>query len=184
MIGIDKRLKNWIVSSCQLPSPVTEITIVILCFFCLAFTGCKKDEKASLSPGERAELSSFFRAIEENNLSKVRMALLRHRNWANIGHPIDMFCPPPLHLAANEGHLEIVKLLIDNGADVNGDSIANLTPLHGAALAGHTEVAAFLIEKGAQIDIKSINGKTPLELAREEGHTETVSLLEASASGR
>jgi ankyrin repeat protein len=55
----------------------------------------------------------------------------------------------PLHLAAGEGHLDIVKLLLEHGADINARSAFRVTPLALAARDRQTEVAAFLISKGA-----------------------------------
>jgi ankyrin repeat protein len=43
----------------------------------------------------------------------------------------------PLHLAANKGHIEVVKLLIEHGAYVNAKNNNGWAPLHEAAYNGH-----------------------------------------------
>jgi ankyrin repeat protein len=48
------------------------------------------------------------------------------------------------------GHLNVVKLLIEEGADVNARDDAGLTALMIALGRGHTDVAQFLIEAGAE----------------------------------
>ena len=73
--------------------------------------------------------------------------------------------------AARNGHIEIVKYLIENGADAN-------TALIEAAREGHIEIAKHLIENGADINAVDVLGRTALELATKRGHTETVKLLE------
>ncbi|CAM8969700.1 unnamed protein product [Rhodiola kirilowii] len=45
-----------------------------------------------------------------------------------------------LHMAAANGHLQIVEYLICNGVDVNASNIEDNTPLHWACLNGHMEV--------------------------------------------
>jgi hypothetical protein len=59
--------------------------------------------------------------------------------------------------AAQFGHLEILRLLVDAGEDVNRFNPAGAhghsTPLHQAALAGHFEVVRFLVERGARVDL-------------------------------
>lgn len=57
-----------------------------------------------------------------------------------------------LNKAAERGDLEKVKMLLKNGADINGNS--DLTPLQGALAFDHWEVAKFLVEQGADPDIK------------------------------
>jgi ankyrin repeat protein len=59
-----------------------------------------------------------------------------------------------LHLAAGEGHLEIVKLLLEHGADVNAKT-AYETALHLAAGEGHLEIVKLLLEHGADVNAKT-----------------------------
>jgi ankyrin repeat protein len=71
----------------------------------------------------------------------------------------------PLHLALLCGRFELVKMLIERGADVNAKSDQeDLTPLHLAIVIGNIESITLLIEKGANIEAKSSFG-TPLHYA-------------------
>ena len=55
----------------------------------------------------------------------------------------------PLHEACNFGYMDIVELLLKNGADVNAEGGDKDTPLHDAAMNNHVEVAKILLENGA-----------------------------------
>jgi serine/threonine-protein phosphatase 6 regulatory ankyrin repeat subunit B len=62
----------------------------------------------------------------------------------------------PLYSAARQGHLDIVKILVENKAEVVEEAGAGIgiTPLYAAVLYGHPEIVEFLLEKGATIDFK------------------------------
>jgi len=87
-----------------------------------------------------------------------------------------------LALAAQHGHAEVVRLLLDAGADpsrYNPDGFhAHSTPLHQAALAGHAEVVRLLVERGARLDIRdTVYRGTPLNWAVHGGRTEIAEYL-------
>ena len=60
----------------------------------------------------------------------------------------------PLHTAAKNGTVEIVKDLISKGGDVNVRDDYGSTPLHGAARNGNVEVFKFLVSQGADVNAK------------------------------
>ena len=61
--------------------------------------------------------------------------------------------------------LEVTKLLVERGADVNSAGEHGWTPLHGAAYKGVDEVVQFLVEHGARLDVFDEYGQTPLSIA-------------------
>jgi len=67
----------------------------------------------------------------------------------------------PLSAAADMGHKEIVKLLVENGAD--GKDV----PMVNAAVRDHKEIVELLIAAGADVNAKSPNGKSLLDWVEE-----------------
>jgi ankyrin repeat protein len=89
-----------------------------------------------------------------------------------------------LALAAQHGHVEAVRLLLDAGEDPNRynpkGSHAHSTPLHQAAVAGHDAVVRLLVERGAKLDIEdTVYHGTPLGWAKHAGRVETEQYLRA-----
>jgi ankyrin repeat protein len=83
-----------------------------------------------------------------------------------------------LHLAAMGGASEVVRLLVETGADKDRRDNLARTPLHWATERGHIDVARRLVEKGADKNIRDLWGNTPLDLARKEGRQDAIKLLE------
>jgi len=55
----------------------------------------------------------------------------------------------PLHVAADKGHLEVVKTLVGAGANVNAKDKVGMTPIRSAIGDGHKDVIEFLKQHGA-----------------------------------
>ncbi len=85
-----------------------------------------------------------------------------------------------LHHAALAGHLEVVRTLIDAGANVNYRTVDTYrTPLHHAALNGHTEIVQLLLDAGAKTGERDKEERTARDLA-EDNHSDIVRLLDAA----
>lgn len=79
--------------------------------------------------------------------------------------------------AAQEGHLELVKFLLENRADVHAQTQTGDTALTYACENGHTDVAEILLHYGAELEHLSEGGRTPLMKACRAGHICTVKFL-------
>ena len=82
-----------------------------------------------------------------------------------------------LEVSSQEGHLEITRLLVKGGADVNERSSHGQTPLRIAARNGHVDLVRYFLSKGCEVDSKGDDGATPLEHAAGKGHLDIVKLL-------
>jgi len=66
--------------------------------------------------------------------------------------------------------LEIVKLLVKSGANVNSTTKTNSTPLRAACFDGHFEIVKYLVEHNADIEVANRHGHTCLMIACYKGH--------------
>jgi ankyrin repeat protein len=84
----------------------------------------------------------------------------------------------PLHSAAAARQVEIARVLIAHGANVNATQAeSGFTPLHEAALNGNLEFARLLLDHGADVNAKMKDGKTPLGFALEQNKSEMAAFL-------
>jgi ankyrin repeat protein len=88
-----------------------------------------------------------------------------------------------LHVAAQYGHSEVVKLLLAAGANVNSRRQDQATPLYIAAFHGYSPVVELLLTAGANVNSRRQDQATPLHAAAQHGHSEVVvKLLAAGAT--
>lgn len=91
--------------------------------------------------------------------------------------------PPSLHEAVAKGDADMVRALIEAGANVNAKDDYGYTPLHRAAGRSRVYIAGMLIEAGADVNASDIFGMTPLHEAAINGDAGDVAsvLIEAGA---
>jgi ankyrin repeat protein len=79
--------------------------------------------------------------------------------------------------AADDGASEVVRLLLERGADASVSDEYHSTPLIAAALANDLSTVRLLLQAGAEVNAKDIAGTTPLMNAAAEGNAEMVRML-------
>ncbi|MFH1831407.1 MAG: ankyrin repeat domain-containing protein [bacterium] len=136
------------------------------------------------------DLSLLFKAVFYGELKAVKFFVNEKKmdvNEKNQGKYT------PLHLAAENGYLDIVKFLIEKGASINEKDNSGNTPLHKAVARitdtgkdkgpASLDVVKYLVDKGADINAKDNSGDTPLHLAAKNGDLDVVKfLIEKSAT--
>ena len=84
----------------------------------------------------------------------------------------------PLLVAAQNGHIGVVRILLERGATPDQTHNTGTFPLLRAAQNGHAEIVRLLLEQGASSDqVNKNTGTFPLLMAADQGHTEVVRLL-------
>ena len=76
-----------------------------------------------------------------------------------------------------QGHVKVVRLLVEHGADVAALDKKGSSPLHLASKNGQAEVAQLLVEHGADATSQRKDGWTPLHLASQSGHVDVARFL-------
>jgi ankyrin repeat protein len=103
--------------------------------------------------------------------------LLEHTDANTILKMGHSFSRTALMNAAELGHTEIVKILLQSGCNPNDQDAAKYTALTLAAEKNHLNIVQILVAGGAEINQAAINGNTPLMLACENGSLEIVDFL-------
>jgi hypothetical protein len=79
--------------------------------------------------------------------------------------------------AARNGHLDVVKFLVEQRAEVNVKNTDGWTPLHLAAQSGYLDVVKLLVEQQTEVNAKKDDGWTPLHSAARDSYLDVVKLL-------
>lgn len=111
--------------------------------------------------------------IDKGNILNV-LKMLVHQGGLNIK---DSSGRTPLHYAAQTGHLEMVKFLIYQGANVDSRNYDGHTALHLAAWEDHLGVVECLVKMHADINVRDNAGRTALHFAVLRDKFDTVKFL-------
>lgn len=122
---------------------------------------------------EKTDAMKVRDAIIRGELENVVAFLGSDKNRLEMMTPFGSF----LHVAAAHGKLDIVKRLVELGADVNAyGGITRSGSLNQAASRGYLEIVRYLLSCGAKLDVSSPE-KNPLFSAIHGGHMDIVKLL-------
>ncbi|KAL5331136.1 hypothetical protein ACEPPN_000665 [Leptodophora sp. 'Broadleaf-Isolate-01'] len=192
----ERTQKRWF------PNAETEITII--CVTYLSFSEfesgiCQNDEEfekrlqlnklydyATHNWGHHAReaLTSYQGVIEflqkQAQVEASSQALMSVQRWSGDKGYSQAFPKQmtSLHIAAYFGILAVVRLLLEQGAELEAKDSFGRTPLSRAAENGHEAVVRLLLEQGAELEAKDSRFKlTPLSRAAGNGHEAVVRLL-------
>ncbi len=119
---------------------------------------------------------AIHKAAYHGEIQKVRDLLQKGAN----PDARDSFGGTALHAAMFQKNVEIVKVLLDHGCDINAQGTGNgYTPLHDAVWADNGEAVNLLLDKGAKTNLKGKDGLTPYAKARREGKTKILRIFES-----
>ncbi|KPP63746.1 protein phosphatase 1 regulatory subunit 12A-like, partial [Scleropages formosus] len=110
--------------------------------------------------------------VEAARKEEERIMLRDARQWLNSGKISDVRHAKSggtaLHVAAAKGYLEVLKLLIQAGYDVNIKDFDGWTPLHAAAHWGKEDACRILVENMCDMDAVNKVGQTAFDVADED----------------
>ena len=99
------------------------------------------------------------------------------RKFLDVYH-VDLANTEGIHLAAGCGHLDVVKLLIEEyGADIEQRDLDEMPPLLNAAENAHTEIVTYLLERGADIEAADSHGAGLVHVAAQSLNVEFIRTL-------
>jgi hypothetical protein len=143
------------------------LRIMDICFTTLCYAAVRR--------GDARRLEELLNqgAVVNSSEAWSRMYVDYHPGMYLQTEPLSM-----LEVAAMLGHADVVRLLIDAGADLEASlTVSQRTALHRAAANGHAEVVRLLVDAGAKVDVLSQIRQTPLDEALAAGHQDVAAIL-------
>lgn len=129
-----------------------------------------------IDKGSRLEEGLLHQAAEKGLISTAKLLISKGANVNALDRQ-----KRPLFEASRQGpkgrYEEFVKLLIDNGAQVNVKESSGISVLLHASDAGHESVSKLFLEAGATLTEKRIDGTTVVHSAAKKGHVEMIRAL-------
>lgn len=179
--------------------------ILIAVIITILFAGCSK--KPETTTTDFNTLNKIISAIEEDNQESLKKLItdenINQRDSAGVTilnhaiksdnpaivsfllehdanpdlHSTDKFNTTPLMECSNSMNIEIARLLIEHGADVNIQDINGDPVIHWTAFYGDTLFTKLLLDNGAKTNLKSIHSDGVLQVALKEYQFAVVDLL-------
>ncbi|MBN1472651.1 MAG: ankyrin repeat domain-containing protein [Syntrophaceae bacterium] len=113
-------------------------------------------------------------AVKNNNIARVKELVEANPQLINYKDEIGR---TPLHWAARGVYFEILRYLVENGANVNAKDNNGTTPLVSVVTRTHLEAAKVLIDSGADINASDNEGSYPIHYAAHMGFKEAIELF-------
>lgn len=131
-------------------------------------------EKGYVAPAINKQVPPLLQATQKGNLEAVKALLESNDIDANAEYQE----VTALHVATGEHMTDIVRVLLEHGADPNLRQAAGASALHiAASTADGMVLAQMLVDRGADVNAKDKKGRTPLIAAASTGQLDIVQLL-------
>jgi ankyrin repeat protein len=137
-----------------------KITLILLGIFLVSITACGDTSEPRLD---------LLTAIDHGNVSIVEQHIASGTDINNYPIPkgFELEGAEPLHLAVVKGNAKIVRLLLENGAniDIQAKNKDKAPPLSWAVVFLQKEMVSLLVKSGSDINFVDENGATPVDAA-------------------
>jgi len=132
-----------------------SLPLILLALLC----GCSTPMKE----GSRHDDLNHIKSIVSNNRTKIDE---KNEHGSTF-----------IHIAVDNGNIEVLKYLVSQGANVNVKDNYGKTPLQAAVNKNNLEMVEYLISHGADVNVKDYFSRSPLHDAAIIGNIETVQIL-------
>ena len=123
------------------------------------------------------KLSSLQKSVWDEDLEEVIRFFQTHSKAKTKLMAVDKHGRTALHLACIHGNVDIARVLLDEGAEINTRDTFQRTPLLVALKSKHLECAKFLLERHADIEVKDAEDMTALHFLASMSMADDVPLL-------
>lgn len=130
------------------------------------------DDKKKFAVDTSQIKEPIHRACLEGNSFAVQQFLNQDKKLLNRACELDKWTP--LHVAAFARQIEVCKVLVENGAEMDSLSSIEATPLHLACSKGYSDIVEYLISKGAGTIVVML---TILDINKRDGYGNSVLYL-------
>lgn len=133
------------------------------------------DRKAKINQrtafGDTALMLACFKGhLEMARMLVARGAEVQHAGWS------------PIHYAAWEGRTEVIRFLLEKGADKNAIAANGYTPLMIAVYNKHLAATQALLHADVEVNVRGPKGETALGIALPKGEAEMIELLKRAGA--
>jgi len=134
-----------------------------------------EDNEEDEDPGEDKPEARILWAAQNDNLDLVKTLLEKSPGLVGARDE-DLYTP--LHRAAYSNHIQVVRYLLEKGADPLATTDTGWTPLHSAAKWNNTDIVEVLLNVGTPVNTGSEGGLTALHVAAMSANCrQTIELL-------
>lgn len=123
---------------------------------------------------EELDFEGLFSACSVGHLEVVEHFVTKN---PHLLHETDEDGETLLHVACSGGSLDMVKLLIAAGANIEAQTAAGTTPLLSACFCNNFDIVQYLVEQGASIHVCDARGRTPYDVAHKYGYRKIINYL-------
>lgn len=118
--------------------------------------------------------NELHKAVYEQNISKVTQIIKSQKIGIDSKSKAEL---SPLHMAVKQRDLEIVKFLVESGADVNIQDGSGFSPLYYAVVQNLFDISKYLLKHEANPNLQNNIGNAPLHQIAFKGKFELMDLL-------
>ena len=126
-----------------------------------------------LDDGKNPAYQKYYTLIRQNKNAELKRLLTQEGNADTSNAKRASL----IHVASHFGNIHALRLLIQNGANIQAATFGGWSALHYAAFAGHAQIANTLIAMGLDVSNTDAGGETSLFYAIESGNMNTVKTL-------